>query len=192
MPKVVFSLSVSLDGYMEGPDRDISWHLIGAELHGHMNEWLGTAGAFLEGRVTWELMAAYWPTADQDPDASPEEREFAPIWRDTPKIVYSRTLTEAGWNTEIRREVDPDEVRAMAAAPGGDIVVGGPNLVATFLAHDLVDELRLYVNPVLLGAGTPMFPAAGDVKQWRLAENRTFGNGVVLLRYERGSARTQV
>jgi dihydrofolate reductase len=192
MRKVLVNMSVSLDGYVEAPGRDIDWHLVDDELHEHMNETLATMGAFIHGRVTWELMAAVWPTLDQDPTQPESMRRFAPIWRDMPKIVYSRTLTEAGWNAEIRREVDPGEIRALKAQDGGDIVVGGANLAATFFAHDLVDELRLFVVPVLLGAGTPMFPAAGDVKRWTLVENRAFGNGVVLLRYARGSDRTQV
>jgi dihydrofolate reductase len=187
MRRIVLWLTVSLDGYFEGPGGDISWHQVDDELHDHMNESLAAMGGFIHGRVTWELMAAVWPTMDADPDAPRPMREFAPIWRDMPKIVYSRTLREAGWNTEIRREVDVEEIRALQAQPGGDLPLGGADLAATFFAHDLVDELRLYVVPVLLGAGRPLFPAAGELKTWRLAENRTFGNGVVLLRYERAS-----
>jgi dihydrofolate reductase len=187
MRKVVVLSSVSLDGYMEGPGHDISWHLVGDELHDDINETLVGMGAFIHGRRSWELMASVWPTLDQDLSQPASMRRFAPIWRDTPKIVYSRTLTEAGWNAEIRREVDPDEIRAMKAAEGGDIVVGGADLAATFFAHDLVDELRLHVMPVLLGAGTPAFPAAGLVKHWQLTETRTFDPGVVMLRYERAA-----
>jgi dihydrofolate reductase len=188
MRKIVLGMSVSLDGYVEGPGRDIGWHLVDDELHEHFNETLAVMGGFIDGRVSWELMAASWPHLDEDPSQPAPMRAFAAIWRDMPKIVYSRTLREAGWNTEIRREVDPDEVRELKAQPGGDLALGGADLAATFLAHDLVDELSLYLNPILLGAGKPLFPAAGDVKRWRLAENRTFGNGVVLLRYARASA----
>ena len=99
-------MSISLDGYFEGLDRGLEWQLIDGELHAHFNSWLRDAAAFLEGRVTWEMMAAYWPTADANPDESPEVREFAPIWRDKPKYVFSRTLQQAGWNTTILREVD--------------------------------------------------------------------------------------
>jgi dihydrofolate reductase len=186
MRKLLVLSSVSLDGYMEAPGHDISWHVVGDELHHHINETLAETGVFVHGRRSWELMASVWPTLDQDPSQPESMRAFAPIWRDMPKLVYSRTLTEVGWNAELRREVDPDEIRALKAAAGGDIVVGGANLAATFFAHDLVDELRLHVMPVLLGAGTPAFPAAGAVKHWQLAESRTFEGGVVMLRYERG------
>src|SRR3712207_7700338 len=93
-------MSVSLDGYFEGPDGDLGWHLVDEELHAHFNHQIAGMSAFLDGRVDYELMASYWPTADQDPDASPPEKEFAAIWRDMPKIVFSRTLESAGWRSE--------------------------------------------------------------------------------------------
>ena len=192
MRKIVFMMSVSLDGFFEGPDRELDWQLVDVELHQHFNEWLATAGAFLDGRVTYELMAGYWPTADQDPGASAPVIEFARIWRDMPKIVFSRTLEQAGWNTTIVREVDPEEIQKLKAQPGGDLVVGGGDLVvggadlaAAFRAHDLIDEYRIYVQPVLLGRGRPLFQPSGVTAHLRLAETRAFGNGVVLLRYER-------
>jgi dihydrofolate reductase len=182
---VVVQMSVSLDGFFEGPDRELDWHLVDEELHQHFNEMLAPAAAFLDGRVTYELMAGYWPTADADPAAAEPEREFARIWRDMPKIVYSRTLEQAGWNTTIRREVDPDEVRRLAAGSAGELVVGGPTLVETFQRHGLVDEYRLYVHPVVLGRGHPFFPPGDSPTTLRLLGTRTFGNGVVLLRYGR-------
>jgi dihydrofolate reductase len=185
MRRVVFMLSVSLDGYMEGPGRDISWHRVDEEVHQYFNELLAGAGAFLEGRVTYELMAEFWPTADQAPDASPTMVEFARIWRDMPKIVYSRTLERVeDPNATIVRDVVADEVMALKAQPGGDLVVGGPHLAAEFLRQGLVDEFRVTVHPVLIGAGTPMFPSELRM-DLRLVETRTFGNGVVSLRYER-------
>jgi dihydrofolate reductase len=185
MRRVVFSLSISLDGYMEGPGGDISWHLVDEELHRHMNEWLGGAGAFLEGRVTFELMADYWPTADQNPASPPAEVEFAEIWRRMPKIVYSRTLERVeDEKATVARDVVADEVMALKAQPGGDLVVGGPRLAAEFLRQGLVDEFRVYVHPVLIGEGTPMFPRSELHTALRTVETRTFGNGVVLLRYE--------
>ena len=185
MRKIIFMMSVSVDGYFEGPDHDLGWQLISDELHQHFNEWLATAGGFLDGRVTYELMAGYWPTADQDPSAPAPVIEFARIWRDMPKMVFSRTLEQAGWNTTIVRELVPEQIRELKAQPGGDLVVGGSVLVAAFLAHDLIDEFRLYVHPVLLGRGRLLFQPADAPVPLRLAESRPFGNGVVLLRYER-------
>jgi dihydrofolate reductase len=185
MRKIVFMMSVSLDGFFEGPDHDLRWQLISEELHHHFNEWLATAGAFLDGRVTHELMASYWPAADQDPSASAPVIEFARIWRDMPKLVFSTTLEQAGWHTTIVRELVPERIRDLKAQPGGDLVIGGAGLAAAFLAHDLIDEFRIYVHPVLLGRGRLLFEPSDTKLSLRLAETRPFANGVVLLRYER-------
>jgi dihydrofolate reductase len=186
--KIVLMLSVSLDGYFEGPDHDLSWHLVDDEVHTHFNEVLGAMSAFLDGRVTYEGMAEFWPTADDDPDSTGPMVEFARIWRDMPQIVYSRTLDRADWNATVRHDVNPDEVRALKEQPGGDMAVGGPSLAETFRRHDLIDEYRLYVHPVLLGQGRQLFGPADAPRDLRLVETRTFGNGVVLLRYGRPAA----
>ena len=185
MRKIVLMLSVSVDGFVEGPNREIDWHMVDDELHTHFNDQIRTMGAILNGRVTYELMASFWPTADQDPTSTPPMVDFAGIWRDMPKIVYSRTLQEAGWNTTIVREVVPEEIQQLKAEPGGDLVLGGADLAAAFLRHDLVDEYRIYVHPVLIGRGKPLFQPLDARRIVRLVETRTFGNGVVLLRYER-------
>ncbi|WP_407286291.1 dihydrofolate reductase family protein [Streptomyces sp. BP-8] len=185
MRKIIFMMSVSLDGYFEGPNREIDWHLVDDELHRHLNEQLRGMGAFLSGRITYELMADYWPTADADPANSGPVAEFAAIWREMPKIVYSRTLERADWNTTVARDVVVEEVAELKARPGGDLVLGGADLAASFLRHDLVDEYRIYVHPVLIGRGRAPFPDADTRTALRLEETRIFGNGVVLLRYGR-------
>jgi dihydrofolate reductase len=185
MRRIIWMMTVSLDGFMEGPDREIDWHLVDDELHRHVNEQLGSMGAFLHGRVTYELMAQYWPTADTDPSSTEPVVEFARIWRDMPKIVYSRTLQRADWNTTIVREVVADEVTELKEQPGGDMVLGGADLAAAFMQHGLIDEYRVYVHPIVIGRGKPMFAPSDVTIPLRLAETRTFGNGVVLLRYER-------
>lgn len=187
MRKIILMSTVSLDGYIEGPGRDIDWHQVDAEVHQHFNDRLKVMGGFLSGRVTHELMADYWPTADQDPACPPEMAEFAGIWRDMPKIVYSRTLQRADWNTTIVRDVVPDEILQLKAAPGGDLALSGADLAASFLRHDLVDEFRIYIDPIVLGRGKPLFPVTDDRLPLRLAETMTFTNGVVLLRYLRAT-----
>ena len=179
-------MSVSLDGFIERPNRELDWHMVDDELHSHFNDVLRTAGAFLYGRVNYELMAGFWPTADADPSSSGPMVEFAQIWRDTPKIVYSRTLERADWNATIVRDVIPEEVMALKARPGGDLLVGGADLPGAFMRHDLIDEYRLYVHPVVIGRGKPLFTPSDATISLQLAETRTFGNGVVLLRYQRG------
>jgi len=184
MRKIVVMMSVSVDGFMEGPNREIDWHLVDEELHQHFNDELATMGAFLDGRVTYELMAAYWPTADRDPASTAPEVEFARIWRDMPKLVFSTTLERADWNTTIVREVDPEAIAALKAQPGGDLAVGGADLAAAFRRLDLVDEYRLYVHPVVLGKGKPLFAPEDTWTGLRLVGTGTFGSGVVLLRYQ--------
>ena len=185
MRKVILWMMVSIDGFFEGPDRDLDWHLVDDELHRYFNEQLAAMSAFLDGRVTYELMAEFWPTADQDP-ASPEPMvEFSRIWREMPKIVYSTTLDRADWNTTIVREVDVEQIAALKAQRGGDMVVGGADLAAEFARHDLIDEYRLFVNPIILGRGRRLFPESDVRKPLRLVGTKTFGNGVVMLTYQR-------
>ena len=131
------------------------------------------------------------PKADTDPSSTGPVVEFARIWRDMPKIVYSRTLERADWNTKIVRDVVAEEVLELKAQPGGDLALGGADLGATFRRLDLVDEYRLYVHPVVIGRGKPLFPASDTKINLQLAETRTFGNGVVLLRYHRPDGQTQ-
>ncbi|MDT9689040.1 dihydrofolate reductase family protein [Streptomyces sp. P9(2023)] len=183
--KIVLMMGVSLDGYIEGPDRDIDWHMVDAELHQYFNDQVGAMGGILSGRVTHELMADFWPTADADPNSSPEIVEFARIWRDIPKTVYSTTLESADWNTTIVRRVDPDEVRALKEEPGGDLILGGADLAASFMEHDLIDAFHISVHPVLIGRGKPLFRETDAATPLTLTSTRTFGNGVVLLRYDR-------
>ncbi len=184
MRKIVFWMGVSVDGFMEAPGHDIGWSRVDEELHRYMNEELAQMGVFLEGRVTYELMADVWPTAGENPEFTETMREFGGIWTDMPKYLYSRTVQHADWNTTVVHDVVPDEIEALKAQPGGDMVVGGANLAATFIDLGLVDEYRIYVHPVVIGDGTPMFPR-GQWLDLRHVETRTFGNGVVLLRYER-------
>ncbi|WP_158850978.1 dihydrofolate reductase family protein [Saccharothrix deserti] len=187
MGKIIHIAAVSLDGFFEGPDREIDWHLVDDELHQHFNDKLSRMGAFLAGRRTHALMAEFWPTADRDPAISGPMAEFARIWREMPKIVYSRTWESTDWNTTILREVVADEVLALKASTGGDLSLGSADLASTFRRLGLIDEHHLYVNPVLLGRGRPLFGPADDRTDLDLIDSRTFGNGVVLLRYRVGS-----
>lgn len=185
MRKIILQNGISVDGFFEGPGRDISWHLVDEELHQHMNDELAAMGGFIAGRVTHELMAEYWPAADQDPDSSPAEKEFAGIWRNMPKFVFSRTLTEAPWNTTVMADVVPEQIRELKAQAGGDLVMSGADLAATFLRHGLIDEFRFYIHPVVVGEGRRVLDSPDFKTGLTLAETRVFGNGVVLLRYER-------
>ncbi len=174
--------SVSVDGYMEGPGRSLAWHMVDDELHTHFNGVLRTAGAFISGRVGYELEARVWPGADADPESTGPMVEFARMWRQKPKYVFSRTLTGAGWNTTVVREVDPEHVQGLKERHG-DLYLGGADLSGAFLRLGLVDEIRLYVHPVLVGGGRLLFPGGDGLRALDLVEQRVFGNGVALLRY---------
>lgn len=182
MGRIVVNLSVSADGFFEGPDGDIAWHVVDEEVHQHFNEFLDRASYFVEGRVVYQMMEGFWPTADQRPDSTESERGFARIWRETPKIVYSRTLDSVGPNATLVREVVPDEVRELAASAEGDLSLGGADLAAAFQRHGLVDEYWVYVHPVVIGEGRPLF-ARGTHVDLQLLESSAFGNGVVRMRY---------
>jgi dihydrofolate reductase len=184
MGKIVVMLSLSLDGFIEGPNREIDWHMVDEQLHTDFNEHLKTAGAYLEGRVTHELMAGFWPTADEDPSNSAPMREYAGIWRDKPKFVFSKTLDTTEWNTTVLRDVVPDQIEDLKGRFDGELSLGGAALARAFMELDLIDGYRLYIHPVVIGAGKRLFPP-GLRLSLDLVEARPFGNGVILLRYER-------
>ena len=143
-----------------------------------------TLEASLYGRRLYEVMAAYWPTAESDPEATEPMREFARIWNATPKIVFSTTLDSVGPGCRLVAGDVGDRLAELRSEFPGDLEVGGPTLASAFIERGLVDEYRIVVHPVVLGAGTPFFPALKDRVNLRLLETRTFGSGVVYLGYE--------
>jgi dihydrofolate reductase len=183
MGRLIYSMSVSLDGYVETQSRSLDWVLVDEELHSFFDDEAREMSAFLYGRRLYELMVDYWPTAETDPAATPAMLEFAQIWRDKPKIVFSRTLSHVEWNSRLVRDDAVGEVARLKAQPGFDVDVGGSTLASTLMRARLIDEYRLFVHPVILGAGTPFFPALEDRTGLRLLESRTFGSGIVYLRY---------
>jgi dihydrofolate reductase len=141
-------------------------------------------GANLYGRRLYEAMIP-WETADEKPSAPEQELEFARIWKDTPKIVFSKTLEKVEGNARLVRDGAAEEVARLKAEPGKDLVVAGAGLASTFMKLDLIDEYRLFVSPVILGGGTPYFPALDERINLELVETRTFGSRVVYVRYLR-------
>jgi dihydrofolate reductase len=183
MGRLIYSMSVSLDGFVETPSRSLDWVLIDEELHSFFNAEAREMSAFLYGRRLYELMVDYWPTAGADPAATPAMLEFAQIWLDKPKIVFTRTLDRVEWTSRLVRDDAAEEVARLKAQPGFEMSVGGPTLASSVMRAGLVDEVRLFVHPVILGAGTRFFPALPDRIGLTLLETRTFGSGVVYLRY---------
>ncbi len=183
MGKLIYLLNVSLDGFIETPDHSLDWATVDDEIHGWFNDQMRSLDATLYGRRIYEVMAAHWPTAEDDPAITDVEREFARIWNPLPKIVFSSSLDSVEHNSrlvsgdvgevleEVRREFD------------GDLGVAGPNLAGQFVQRGLVDEYRLVVHPVVLGAGTPFWPRLDDAQRLRLIETRTFAAGPMLVSY---------
>jgi dihydrofolate reductase len=182
MRKLIYSMGVSLDGFIAGPDGEIDWSAPDEELHRFHNEQTRETGAHLYGRRLYEEMT-YWETAEENRSAPDYEIEFARIWKETPKIVFSRTLEKVEGNARLVRDNVAEEVARLKEQPGKDIAMGGAGLAATFMRLGLIDEYRLFVNPVVLGGGTPYFPPLDDRINLRFVETRTFGSRVVYLRY---------
>jgi dihydrofolate reductase len=183
--KVIYSMGVSLDGFIAGPGGEIDWSAPEEELHRFHNQQTRELGAHFCGRRLYETMV-YWETAGENPSLSEHELEFARIWKALPKIVFSRTLEAVEGNASLRRDAIAEEVARLKQQPGKDLAVGGAGLAGAFMKLGLIDEFRLFVSPVLLGDGTPFFPGPEKRIDLELLETRTFGESVVYLRYRRG------
>jgi dihydrofolate reductase len=184
MRMLIYSMGVSLDGFIAGPDGEIDWSAPDEELHRFHNQQARETGAHLYGRRLYEVMIP-WETADEKPSAAEYVLEFARIWKDTPKIVFSKTLEMVEGNARLVRDSAAEEVARLKEQPGKDLAVGGAGLASTFMKLDLIDEYRLFVSPVVLGGGTPYFPALDERINLELVETRTFGSRVVYVRYRR-------
>jgi dihydrofolate reductase len=182
MRKVIYATSLSLDGYLEHATGDPGWAIPDEELHRHFNDLEQEIDTHLYGRRMYELMAAYWPTADQNPSAPPYEIDYARIWKAVPKVVFSATLEKAGWNARLVRGDAVAEVARLKAQPGKDMSVGGLILASALAAAGLIDEYRFYYVPVLLGSGKAAFQALGQRIQLEQVETRSFASGTVLVR----------
>ena len=184
MRKLIYSMGVSLDGFIAGPVGEIDWSAPDEELHRFHNQQARELGAHLYGRRLYEEMRP-WETADERASAPDYVLEFARIWKDTPQVVFSRTLEQVEGNARLVTDDAVAEVARLKEQPGRDLAVGGAGLASTFVRAGLVDEYRLFVNPVVLGGGTPYLPALDARIDLKLAETRTFGSRVVYLRYQR-------
>ena len=185
MRKVIYSMSVSLDGFIAGPDGEIDWSAPDPELHRFHNDRVRELSAHLLGRRLYETMLYWDGFAEREPAATETELDFARIWAPLPKVVFSRTLAQVqGSNTRLAQGSPAEEFERLNAAPGqGDIGVGGAGLATELLAAGLVDELHLFVAPVLLGAGRRLFPPLEGRIALELVDRREFAGGVQGLRY---------
>ena len=184
MPTLTLWMQMSLDGYAEGPEHAFDWPVVGPELQRSFVDELGRADAFVYGRRIYGMMASVWPAVAAAADAPPEAIEFARLWMPMPKFVFSRTLDAANWNTTIVRD---DVAGALgdivAASPHGVVAFGGPTFAATLMRLGLIDEYQLFVHPVLLGGGTPLFGGIQTRHRLRFVSSRTYDGAVVAVRY---------
>jgi dihydrofolate reductase len=181
MADLIYSAITSLDGYVADEDGNFDWAAPGEEVHAFVNDLERPVGTYLYGRRMYDVMLA-WETMDVA-DEPPVMKDFAQLWRAADKVVYSTTLEVASSaRTRIERDFDPEAVRRMKASARRDISVGGPNLAGQALAAGIVDEVQLFLNPVVVGGGTPSLPDGVSVKI-DLLDERRFAGGVVYLRY---------
>jgi len=181
MAKLIYFAISSLDGYVADKDGNFDWAEPDEEVHTFVNELQRPLGTYLYGRRMYQVLVAWeaMDTADQPPYIG----DFADIWRAADKVVYSDSLTApSSARTRIERQFDPDAVRQMKARADRDLSIGGPTLAAQAIEAGLVDELHLFLAPIVVGGGNPSLP--DDVRQpLELLDHRRFGNGVVFLRY---------
>ena len=183
MRNVVLSMVVPLDGYIEGENGDISWHVWDSDMQDYMADFLDTADTLFYGRRAYELMLKYWPGAEHDITMSETDRAFARKMNELNKIVFSRTLTEVEWKAQLVKENAVQKVNELKKLAGKDMILfGGAEIAATFMTHNLLDEYRLIINPVVLGKGKSLFN--GTDQHFKLTKMETFRCGNVLLVYK--------
>jgi len=181
MARLIYSAITSLDGYIEDEDGKFDWAEPDEEVHAFVNDLERQSGTYLYGRRMYEVMLA-WETMNLA-DQPPQIGDFAEIWQAADKIVYSKTLeTVSSARTRIERGFDPEAVRQLKAAAGHDITVGGPDLATQAFRAGLVDELHLFVAPIVVGGGKESLPDSVRL-ELELLDERRFGRGMVFLRY---------
>lgn len=173
---------ITLDGFFEGASKwDLGWHHVDSEFNEFSIAQLNEIGTLLFGRETYQGMAGYWSS----PDAAKNDPVVAGLMNRIPKIVFSKTLDKAEWNnTRLVKDRIAEEIKKLKQQSDKDLAIfGSANLMSTLIRHNLIDEHRLMVNPIVLGAGTPLFKTK-DKLNLKLLKTRAFGNGNVLLCYE--------
>jgi dihydrofolate reductase len=183
MSKVIYSMGVSLDGFIAGPNGEIDWSAPDEELHRFHNQQTRELRLHLCGRRLYEEML-FWERA-QEEELAPEHAEFAGIWKALPKLVFSTTVKTVQGNAKLATGDLADEVAKLRAQAGEDVAVGGAGLASSLIKLNLIDEYRPFISPIVLGAGTPFFPSVDRAIDLDLIETRTFASRVIYARYRR-------
>ncbi|MFI1097768.1 dihydrofolate reductase family protein [Streptomyces sp. NPDC020917] len=183
MRKIIYLVHISVDGFISGPAGEFDWPRMGPELSAYVDELDEGVDTFLYGRVVWQMMAAFWPHAEDVAD-DPHVRKFAPRWRAMRKVVVSRTLPQPDDDVRVLRGEAIEEVAALKAEPGRDILLtGGTELASHLAAAGLLDEWVIAVHPVVLGGGPRLFTHQKERAGLDLVDTRTLDGRVAVLRY---------
>jgi dihydrofolate reductase len=181
-------MHVSLDGFVAGPNGEIDWVRFDDDLVEDVQALVDSADTALFGRVTYQLMESYWPTAASSPTATKHDLDHARWLNPAPKIVFSRTLKNVHWqNTRIVKDQIGEEIARLRKQPGKNLILfASPTLGSTFMNLNLIDEYFFNINPIVLGKGKLLFRDQSEMRRLKLLESKTYKNGVVGLRYGRG------
>lgn len=178
-------MHTSLDGFVAGTNGELNWVTVDDEIFDFVSAMTARADTALYGRVTYQMMEAYWPTAADQPNASKHDREHSVWYKNVAKVVLSKTMAGTGLkNTLVISSNLAENINKLKQEPGRDILIfGSPSASHSLLQARLVDEFRIFVNPVLLGQGIPLFKHVSDITRLKLLESKTFTSGVVALFY---------
>lgn len=190
MRNLVFFMHTSLDGFVAGLNGEMNWISVDDEIFDFVGMMTDKADTALYGRVTYEMMQGYWPTAGEKPNASKHDKEHAAWYKQVSKIVLSKTLSEKGLdNTTVISDQLTENINKIKNEEGKNILIfGSPAASHSLLSYGLVDEFWLFVNPVLLGQGMPLFKGVNEITKLKLVETKTFSCGVIALHYEKSKA----
>lgn len=189
MRKLFTFMSVSLNGFFEGPNHDLSWTNVDEEFNRFAIDQLRRVDTILFGRRSYQDFEDYWPNAAKDPNTSSDNLEIANLINNMNKVVFSRTLPSVAekenWrNVKLIRDVHADEIKRWKEQPGKDMFAVSNGLIVSLAKKGLIDEFQIMVDPIVLGKGTPLFEGITDQLSLRLTQTRTFKSGNVLLTYE--------
>jgi dihydrofolate reductase len=181
MRKLIYQVMISIDGYFEGPGKDISWHRVDDEFNDYAVTLLKSVDMLLFGRVTYELMASYWPT----PEAIKNDPAVAGWMNKLPKTVFSNSLKTSGWNNTQVSDNVMEELTRLKSEPGKDLlIIGSSDLAVSIISHNLIDEFHIITAPVIIGSGKPLFKGIDKLKELSLLKTKSLASGNVIHYYQ--------
>ncbi len=190
MRNLIFFMHTSLDGFVAGPKGEMNWINLDDAMFDFIATMTDQADTALYGRVTYEMMQSYWPKAGEQPNASKHDKEHSAWYNKVSKVVLSKTIKEAGLhNTKVIGDNLTDNINKLKQSRNGGekniLIFGSPGASQSLLNQGLIDEFWLFVNPIILGQGMPLFKDITGTTKWKLVESKTFACGVIALHYEK-------